>query len=488
MAKRSAPSRSITSSFAWKLCEKFGAQFVQMVVSIVLARILAPTAYGSVAILNVFISLATVFVESGLSSALIQKVDADETDRSSVFIYSMGIAVLLYVILFICAPFIAEFYNMPQLAEMLRIFALILFPGAFNSLQVSILSKRMEFRVQAQCGLIGVVISGIVGIISALLGSGAWALVVQQLGNKIIVCISLYGHIKWLPKLRFSFGQTRSLLSYGVKLLGANLVDKLYHNLESLIIGKKFSPATLAFCDKGKMFPLTLIDNVDGAIQSVMFPGYALRQDDIKGLRSLLSRSISMSTYLVFPLMVGLACTAEPLIWLILGEDWMGAVPFMVLYCAICALFPFQTAGLQALNAVGKSGEYLRVISIKRAVGFALLLVAAVCFESPYAILAAALLGEIAGVVLSAIPLSTVLGLSLMSQIGSCVGNALMSGIMGCFVYALTFTSLSYPLMLAVQILIGVVVYATESLLTGSENFAYLRSVVAKMLGGRFHG
>ena len=488
MAKGSASPRSITSSLAWKLCEKFGAQFVQMVVSIVLARILAPTAYGSVAILNVFISLATVFVESGLSSALIQKVDADETDCSSVFFYSMGIAVLLYATLFIAAPLVAEFYSMPQLTEMLRVFALILFPGAFNSLQISILSRRMEFRVQAQCGLIGVVISGIVGIISALLGSGAWALVVQQLGNKIIVCIALYWHIKWLPKLCFSFGQTRSLLSYGVKLLGANLVDKLYHNLESLIIGKKFSPATLAFCDKGKMFPLTLIDNVDGAIQSVMFPGYALRQNDIAGLRSLLSRSISMSTYLVFPLMVGLACTAEPLIWLILGEDWMGAVPFMVLYCAICALFPFQTAGLQALNAVGKSGDYLRVISIKRTVGFALLLVAAICFESPYAILAAALLGEIAGVVLSAIPLSTVLGLSLMSQIGSCVRNALMSGIMGCFVYALTFTPLSYPLMLAAQIFIGVAVYVAESLLTDSENFAYLRSAVAKALRGRFHG
>ena len=488
MAKGSASPRSITSSLAWKLCEKFGAQFVQMVVSIVLARILAPTAYGSVAILNVFISLATVFVESGLSSALIQKVDADETDCSSVFFYSMGIAVLLYATLFIAAPLVAEFYSMPQLTEMLRVFALILFPGAFISLQISILSRCMEFRVQAQCGLIGVVISGIVGIISALLGSGAWALVVQQLGNKIIVCIALYWHIKWLPKLCFSFGQTRSLLSYGVKLLGANLVDKLYHNLESLIIGKKFSPATLAFCDKGKMFPLTLIDNVDGAIQSVMFPGYALRQNDIAGLRSLLSRSISMSTYLVFPLMVGLACTAEPLIWLILGEDWMGAVPFMVLYCAICALFPFQTAGLQALNAVGKSGEYLRVISIKRAVGFALLLVAAICFESPYAILAAALLGEIAGVVLSAIPLSIVLGLSLMSLIGSCVGNALMSGIMGCFVYALTFTPLSYPLMLAVQIFIGVAVYVAESLLTDSENFAYLRSAVAKALRGRFHG
>lgn len=471
---------SITGSLFWKISERFGAQVIQMVVSIVIARVLEPTEYGSVSMLSVFISLATVFVESGLSSALIQKADADDTDCSAVFFYSMAMAMLLYALLFLCSPAIAAFYGMPQLEGLLRGLALVLFPGAFNSLQISMLSKRMEFRVQAKCSLAAVALAGCVGVGMALAGFGAWALVVYQLGNKLVDCLLLYMHLRWLPKAGFSLRRTAGLLHYGVKLLGANLVDTFYHNLESLIIGKKFSAETLAYCDKGKMFPLILINNVDGAIQSVMFPSYALRRDDLPGLRKLLLKIISASTYFVFPLMVGLACVAEPLVWLVLGDKWMGAVPFLVIYCAICLLIPFQTAGLQALNAIGRSGDYLRVIVVKRLIGLVLLAGAAFLFDSPFAILAAAFLGEVVGTVLSAVPLQTALGVTLGEQLRACAPNFLMSFLMGLAVYALTVTGLPFPVLLVAQVAVGAVVYAVESIVVGSENFEMVKRMVAK--------
>lgn len=481
----SGKNQSITGSLFWKLCERFGAQIIQMVVSIVIARILEPTEYGSVSMLAIFINLATVFVESGLSSALIQKTDTSDADCSAVFFYSMGMATLLYVLLFFCSPAIAAFYEMPQLKWLLRGLALVLFPGAFNSLQIAILSRRMEFKVQAKCSLIAVALSGVLGITLALLGYGAWALVAYQLGNKLLTCLFLHVNLRWLPRFGFSVKSTIGLFKFGVKLLGANLVDTLYHNLESLIIGKKFSAATLAFSDKGKMFPLTLIDNVDGAIQSVMFPSYSLKQDDMPGLRKLLLKTISASTYLVFPLMVGLACAATPLIGLILGEKWMGAVPFLVIYCGISSLFPFQTAGLQALNAVGHSGDYFRVIMAKRLAGLVMLAAAAFLFNTPYAILAAAFLGEVVGTVLSAVPLQVTIGVSLSQQLKACLPNFGMALIMGCPVYALTLAGLPYPLMLLAQIVVGITVYAVESILFHNENFEMVKRIVVKVIGRR---
>lgn len=481
----SGKGQSIAGSLFWKLGERFGTQVIQMVVSIVIARILEPTEYGSVAMLAIFINLATVFVESGLSSALIQKADASDADRSAVFFYSMGMATLFYILLFFCSPFIAMFYGIPQLELLLKGLALVLFPGAFNSLQIAILSKRMEFKTQAKCSLISVMVAGSVGIFLALLDYGAWALVGYQLGNKLLTCLLLHLHLRWLPKLGYSIRNAIDLFKFGSKLLGANLIDALYHNLESLIIGKKFSAATLAFCDKGKMFPLVLIDNVDGAIQSVMFPSYALKQDDMPGLRKLLLKTISASTYLVFPLMVGLACAAEPLVWLILGDKWMGAVPFLMFYCAISSLFPFQTAGLQALNAIGRSGDYFRVIVAKRLVGLGLIVAAAVFFDSPFAILGAAFVGEIVGTLLSSIPLQITIGVGLAQQVKACLPNLGMALVMGTGVYALTLSGLSYPLMLLAQVVAGASVYALESVLLRNENFEMIKGIAMKVVRGK---
>lgn len=464
----------IAGSLLWKFLERGGVQVTQFVVSIVIARLLLPEAYGAVAILMIFISIATVFVQSGLNTALIQKKDADDTDCSSVLLYSLAIAAMVYALLYVSAHFISDFFRIPQLAALLRVLALTLFPGAVNSIQLAILSKRMEFKKQFYAGIVASVTSGIVGIGMAFRGFESWALVGQQLLSQILTCVILFFLLQWHPRFLFSFRRTKSLLSYGVKLLGARLIDTLYHNLESLIIGKAFSASTLAFCNKGKQFPLTLIDNIDGSVQSVMLPAYSARQDDRAAIKSMLRKTVSLSTYVVFPSMMILAAVGHPLICLLLGERWAEAVPYLQLFCLISMLFPLQTADLQAINALGRSDVYFRLIAWKRCVGVVLLLCSVLIWKSPFAVIVAALLVEIIAVLINVPSNRKLLNYSfseLIADILPSFGMALTTGIL-CWSISLILSG--YWLQIIAQVFAGLFLYMGLSFLFKNQNLKYI--------------
>lgn len=466
--------RKTALSLVWKFSERFGVQVVQFVVSIVIARILDPDEYGQVALLTIFISLAAVFVQSGLSTALVQKKDADETDCSSVLIYSLAMATALYVALFFLATPIADLYGMPELVPLLRVLSLTLFPGALNSLQNAILARGMQFRIQFRSSMVAVVASGTIGIATALAGWGAWALVAQQLLYQVAVCVVLMALLRWRPIFSFSFARTKELLAYGVKLLGANLVDTLYHNLESLIIGKKYSSEALAFCNKGKMFPLTLVDNIDGSIQSVMLPVYSSRQDSPAELKAMLRRTTGLGTYLVFPFMVGLAAVAEPTVGLLLGEKWLGCVPYLQIYCAAAMLFPLQTNNAQAFNAMGRSDVYLKTMVVKRLIGLAVLAVATFAFNDPLAIIVACVIVEAVGVAVNFPPNRFLLGYGVVEEAADVLPNLLISALMGACIYPCLWLGLGNLPTLLLQILVGVVAYALLSALSRNPSWGYL--------------
>lgn len=468
----------IAGSLLWKFMERGGVQVTQFVVSIVIARLLLPSAYGAVAILMIFISIASVFVQSGLNTALIQKKDADDTDCSSVLIYSLTIAAIVYAGLFFSAGIIADFFRIPQLTPLLKVLALTLFPGAINSIQLAILSKRMEFKKQFYAGIAASVTSGIVGIIMAFRGFESWALVGQQLVSQFMICVILFFLLQWHPRFLFSFRRTKSLLSYGVKLLGARLIDTLYHNLESLIIGKAFSAATLAYCNKGKQFPLTLIDNIDGSIQSVMLPAYSARQEDRAAVKSMLRKTVSLSTYVVFPTMMILAAVGHPLICLLLGEQWVEAVPYLQLFCFISMLFPLQTADLQAINALGRSDVYFRLIAWKRCIGVVLLICSVWIWKSPFAVVLAALFVEIIAVLINVPSNRRLLNYSfseLMADILPSFGVSVMIGIL-CWSISLFLSN--YWLLIIVQIFAGLFLYVGLSVLSKNQNFSHIISIL----------
>lgn len=467
-------NKRIFTSLVWKFLERAGVQISQFVVAIVIARLILPSAYGSVAILMIFISIATVFVQSGLNTALIQKNDADDTDISSVLVYSLFIALIVYSALYFTAEWIADFFKIPGLTSLLKILALTLFPGAVNSVQLALLSKRMEFKKQFYAGIIASVVSGLFGILLAYYGYEAWSLVGQQLSYQMLICIILWYLVKWRPKFIMSIKRTKSLLSYGIKLLVARLIDTLYHNLESLIIGKAFTPATLAYCNKGKQFPLTLIDNIDGSIQSVMLPAYSVKQDDLNSIKNMLRKTISLSTYVVFPCMIILAVVGHPTIYLLLGESWLDAVPYLQIFCFIAMLFPLQTANLQAINALGRSDIYLKLMTWKRSIGAILLVSSVFVWHSPFSVVWAALFVEIIAIIINIPSNVKILDYSFSEMMIDILPNLCLSISVGVACWSLNYLICNNWLLLISQIILGVGLYVAISMLIHSRNLEYI--------------
>lgn len=472
--------QNVFSSLIWKFLERGGVQIIQFVVSILIARMLTPHDYGSVALLSIFISIATVFVQSGLSTALIQKKDTDETDYSSVFYYSVVLALIVYIILFFSAEWIAAFYTMPELVPILRVMSVTLFPGAFNALQIAILSKQMQFKKQFYSSLSAAILSGIIGLGLASMNYGPWALVYQQLSYQFVVCIVLFFMVKWKPKLIFSFKRTKSLLSYGLRLLVARLIDTVYHNLESLIIGKRYSAETLAYCNKGKQFPMTLIDNIDGSVQSVMLPAYSAKQDDTMAVKAMLRRTVSMCTFIAFPAMITLAAMGNPLIGFVLGEKWLDAVPYLQLFCIVSMLFPLQTANLQAINAIGRSDMYLKLMTIKRVLGVIILIASMFVYDSPFAVVVAAIVIEFVAIIVNIPSNIKLLNYNFVEQIQDIIPNLGLAIIIGILTYLIIYLDVNHIITIFLQGGFAIVGYLMLAKITRNSNLEYTKSLIKR--------
>ncbi|MEW9925924.1 lipopolysaccharide biosynthesis protein [Clostridium butyricum] len=473
----------VLSSLLWKLLERSGTQGIQFLVQIVLARILLPTDYGIISLIAIFIIIANVFVQSGFNTALIQKKDANETDFSSVFYLTLFIAGLLYVVLFFTAPFIANFYGIPELISVLRVLSITLFFGAFNSIQNAVISKKMQFKKLFFSSLGAMILSGTAGIVLAYAGFGVWALVAQQLINQFSITVILWFTVKWRPKLIFSFERIRGLFSYGWKLLLSSLIDTLDKNLRSLIVGKMYSPAMLGFYNRGDQFPQLIVSNINGSIQSVMLPALALEQHNKQRVKEMVRRSIITSSFLVFPMMIGLAVIGEPLVKILLTDKWLPCVPFLQIFCLSYALWPIHTANLQAINALGHSDIFLKLEIIKKIMGFVILVVS--MFFGVYAIAVGTLVSGIISTFINAYPNLKLLDYSYKEQWKDIMPSLLISIFMGVIIYSVLFLKLSSYLTLILQILIGICVYIGMAKVFELECFEYLLNTIKGMLKKR---
>lgn len=466
----------VLSSLFWKLMERGGTQGIQFIVQIVLARLLLPEDYGIIALVLVFIAIANVFVQSGLNTALIQKKDADETDFSSVFYLSLFIAGLIYIILFFTAPLIAAFYEEAQLIPIFRVLAITLFFGAFNSIQNAVIARRMQFKKLFFSSTGAILVSGTVGIYMAYKGFGVWALVGQQISNQLLVTLILWFTVKWRPRLLFSFRRVKSLFSYGWKLLVSALINTVYNDLRSLIIGKIFKAEILGFYNRGQQFPSVLVSNIDGSIQSVLFPVLASQQDNRSRVKDMMRRAIVTSSFVIFPMMVGLAVTAEPLVQLLLTDKWLPCVPFLQIFCAVYALMPIHTANLQAINALGRSDIFLKLEIIKKLVGLSILGVT--IFYGVYAIALGQVLSGIISTFINAYPNKKMLGYSYNQQWNDIMPSLLLSLVMGAVVYSFKWLGMSVLVTLTVQVCVGVILYTGMAWVFKLEAFEYLTTTM----------
>lgn len=473
----------VISGLFWKFLERGGTQGISFVVSILLARLLKPEDYGTIALVTIFITIANVFVQTSFNTALIQKKNADEIDFSSVFYLSLLVAGLLYLIIFFTAPFIAAFYQKPQLIPVFRVLSITLFFGAFNSIQNAVVARKMQFKNLFFSSSGAVLISGTVGVVMAYKGFNIWALVFQQITSQISSVLILWFTVKWRPQLLFSFEKVRNLFSFGWKLLVSSLIDTLYQNLRSLIIGKMYNTAMLAFYNRGDGFPSLIITNINGAIGSVMLPALSSHQDNRQKVKEMVRRSIVTSTFIIFPIMVGLAVVAQPLIKILLTDKWLPCVPFLQILCASYALWPIHTANLQAINALGRSDIFLKLEIVKKIIGLAILIVSV--FHGVYAIAYGAVVSGLISMFINTYPNKRLLNYSYFEQLKDILPSLILSAVMGVVAYNIQWLRMAEWSTLIVQICVGIIFYIGMARIFKLECFIYLLSTCKDIFARR---
>lgn len=471
----------VISGFIWQFAESCGAQIVSFIVSIILARILEPSDYGTISLLLVFITILNVFVDSGLGNALIQKKDADDADFSTVFIFNIFMCIVLYIIMFLCAPGIAVFYGDKSLVALIRVLSIIILISGVKNVQKAYVSKHMYFKKFFFATLGGTIFSAVVGIVLAYCGFGVWALVAQQLSNMLIDTIVLWYTVRWRPKWIFSRSRLKPLLLYGWKLLLAKLLDTVYNNLTQLIIGKQFSTADLAYYNRGQQFPNLIVSNVNSSIDGVLFPVMSKEQEDVDKLRRMTKRAITVSSFIMWPMMVGLAVIAEPMVKLILTDKWLECVPFLQIFCLSYALYPIHTANLNAIKALGRSDIFLKLEFIKKAVGITIIVVG-ISF-GVYGLAVATLVASIIGTFINSYPNKKELQYSYLQQVGDILPSIIMSLIMGLIVYPIQFLNVSIVWIVLLQVTAGILVYIFEAKLIKNETYDYIISIVKEKKG-----
>ena len=465
-------SKIVASNLIWRFLERFGAQIVAFVVSIILARLLDPVVYGTVALVTVFTTILQVFVDSGFGMALVQKKNSDEIDFSTVFYFNIVICAFLYLIMFILAPFIARFYDNEQLSLIIRILSLVLVVSGFKSIQSVYVTKHLMFKKFFFATLVGTVISAGVGIFMAYKGYGVWALIAQNLLNQGIDTIILWITVGWRPKRVFSFKRLKSLFSFGWKLLASALLDVGYNQLRALIVGKKYSAEDLAYYNRGEQIPNLAISNINNSIDSVLLPSMSIAQEDKQRVKQMLKRSISVSSFVLLPVMAGIAVTANSLVAVLLTEKWNAAIPYMQLFCLIYAFYPIHTANLNAMKAMGRSDYFLKLEIIKKIIGIGLLLGA--MWISVQAIVISLLIANLLSLIINTYPNKKILGYGILEQMKDLLPALLLSGIMFGVTYFIYYMDGAGFMTLVKQVLIGVVVYFTLAALFKVEPFVYI--------------
>ncbi|CAI3341644.1 lipopolysaccharide biosynthesis protein [Enterococcus cecorum] len=473
----------IIESFVWRLGERIGAQLVSFVVSIILARLLSPKDYGTIALVMVFTVILQVFVDSGFGTALIQKKNADDLDYSSVFYFNIIACLILYGLIFFTAPLISKFYSDPNLILIIRVLGLTIIITGVRAIQQAYVSRNMLFKRFFFSTLGGTLISAVIGLFLAFSGYGVWALVAQQLSNSFFDTLILWITVDWRPKLIFSWKRLKALYSFGWKLLVSALLDTIYSNLRNLIIGKIYSPSDLAYYNQGDKLPKLIITNINTSIDSVLLPTMSNYSDNVEKIKHMTRRSIRISTYIISPILFGLAACSEQLISILLTDKWLACVPYLRIFCITYAFWPVHTANLSAINAMGRSDLFLRLEIIKKVIGLTLLFTTMWfgVMIMAYSLLVSSILSQI----INAWPNRRLLNYGYIDQLHDFLPNILISAIMSIIVYLMGFLNLNSYSLLFIQIVIGIFFYISVSAICKLEQFEYLYNSISELIKKR---
>lgn len=467
------PSSFIVANLGWSFSSKILAQGIAFVVSLVLARLLSPDEYGEIALVQVFINIANVFVVAGFGEALVQKKDISTKDYSTIFWCALTISIGIYIFIFLLSPLIAGFYKNQRLIPVIRVLGAFVPLSSLNTVQNAYISRNMLFNVSFWSMLFGTLISGAVGIVTAYCGWGVWALVAQQLVNIAINALVLLITLKWRPSFYFDSKVAKKLIGFSWKITGASLINEVYSQFRSIIVGKKYSTADLAYYNKGDQFPNLFIANINNTISAVFFPVMARLQDDTVELKRVARQVLQLSSYIIFPCMTGLMAVGDSLIYVLLGEKWMSCVPYLRILGAYWMMQPIQTINWQIIKSLGRSDLCLKLEAIKKIIGVSLLL-----FSMNLGVTALAWVSVATGglsALINMLPNVFLVKYTIREQIKDIVPTLLLSGVMGVLVYCLSFIEFQFPVVLLLfQIVTGIVFYFVASYILKLAPYRFL--------------
>lgn len=479
---------TVASNMIWRFLERFGAYVVSFVVSLVLARIFANDkgVYGSIAIVLAITAILQVFVDSGLGTALIQKKDADDVDFSTVFWFNIVSCLILYFALFLAAPLISQFYKGESLTNVIRVLGLtVVISGVKNVLQAYV-SRKLMFKKFFFATLIGTCLAAFAGIFMAIKGFGVWALVAQHLINLIVDTIIIWVSIKWHPSFVFSFKRFKGLFSFGWKILVAQLLDAAYKELRTFIIGFKYSSVDLANYNRGHQFPDAIVTNINTSIDSVLLPSMSKVQDNKTLIKNMTRKSMQLSSFAIFPMMVGLAVCAPQIVNILLTEAWSDCVPYIQIFCVTFAFYPIHTANLNAIKSLGRTDIHLKLSIAKKIVGFAIIFIT-LWFGPIYLAIGTAVSSFISQIINSA-PNKKLLNYSFVEQMKDLLPGAILSLVMGSIVYLIGVFTAPGIRCLFMQVILGSTFYFIVAKVLNFKPLNDLLDVLTKLFKHKKQG
>lgn len=475
------------SSIIWKFMERILAQGVSFVVTIVLARILVPDDYSVVSIVTVFFSFCNILITGGLNTSLIRKKDTDIVDYSTVLFFSLFVALVLYIIMFISAPYIAKLYDKEILKPVFRVMGVIFFIYAFKSVIYAYVSHQLNFKKFFGATFIGTIISAVIGIAMAKNGFGSWALIAQQLSNNTFDLLFLFAVTKIKFKFVFSFERLKYHIKYSWKLFVASLIDSTYNEIKPLIIGLKYTTVDLAFYNKGNNFPTLVNTTISNTMSSVLFSTFSKLQDDKEAMLAAVRRYIKLSSYIMFPAMLGLFVVGDELIELLLTDKWSSAVPFLRIFCIVYMFDLIHVGNLHAIKAMGRTDISLKLEIIKKTTYFLIIFLFVWFSKSTFVFALCNILCSIVGTIVNTYPNRKLLGYKYRLQFADVANNFICSIIMCGIVYLLELLPLKGVSLLVLQVFTGIISYILLGLLFKNDNFYYMVGLMKELLKGKKH-
>lgn len=479
MQQESLKNKTI-KGVGWSAADALLGQGVTFIVGLVLARLLSPEEYGLIGICLIFTTVLNGIVDSGFSNALICKKEVTDEDYNTMFMTNMAISIVLYVLLFISAPLVSDFFHRIELTALVRVTGLILFLNALSITQVTILTKNIDFKTKTKASLVSAIISGVIGIVMAFMGYGVWSLVAQQLSKQLLYTLCLWVLNKWWPKFTFYNDSFKYMWGFGWKLLVSGILNNVWNQLYQVVIGRCYTSSTLGHYTRANECASIFSSNLTTIIQRVTFPVLSELQDDKKKLLVSYRKLIKVSMFVTVICMFALGAMAEPMIYSLIGPQWHQAATFLPFICITMSLYPLHAINLNMLQVQGRSDLFLYLEIVKKIITLIPIFIGA--FVGVYWMLCASIFTGFIAFLLNSWFTGKFLNYSSWQQLKDVLPSYLIALFIGFIVYLLKFLPLSYNLIFPLQILATIIFGWIVNRIINLEEYCEIKNIVLTVI------